>query len=226
MLLWDNWGEEGGREEGHWHAHTRGLWWGLPEVVGMVQQMLCSRRRLLQRGLEFHVCTINKSAHTKKSGNLFNDPRISPESVLPGLSTISAFLFLICQVTQSTYWQKASKWQMKDQHVTKEYYKWKIKQKFKLILRAKVLLTLDLNSPKLLLGENVYRRIQSSVQMFSASLFAFPLLFSFSFFFLPFSSLSTVLYYTVTRYPTGRREIKLLLLVFELTVSSRQKSDR
>ena len=34
------------------------------------------RRRLLGRGLEFHVCTINKSAHTKKSGNLFNDPRI------------------------------------------------------------------------------------------------------------------------------------------------------
>ena len=33
--------------------------------------------RLLRRGLEFHVCTINKSAHTKKSGNLFNDPRMS-----------------------------------------------------------------------------------------------------------------------------------------------------
>ncbi len=29
-----------------------------------------------KKGLEFHVCTINKSAHTKKSGNLFNDPRI------------------------------------------------------------------------------------------------------------------------------------------------------
>ena len=28
--------------------------------------MQCSRRRLLRRGLEFHVCTINKSAHTKK----------------------------------------------------------------------------------------------------------------------------------------------------------------
>ena len=27
-------------------------------------------------GLEFNVCTINKSAHTKKSGNLFNDPRM------------------------------------------------------------------------------------------------------------------------------------------------------
>ena len=33
------------------------------------------RRRLRWRGLEFDVCTINKSAHTKKSGNLFNRPR-------------------------------------------------------------------------------------------------------------------------------------------------------
>ena len=48
-------------DEGHWHAHTRGLPWGLPEVAGT-----CSRRRLLLRGLEFPVCTINKSAHTKK----------------------------------------------------------------------------------------------------------------------------------------------------------------
>ena len=38
---------------------TRGLPWGLPEVVH------CSRKRLLRRGLEFHVCTINKSSHTK-----------------------------------------------------------------------------------------------------------------------------------------------------------------
>ena len=31
-------------------------------------------RRLLRRDLEFHVCTLNKSGHTKKkSGNLFND---------------------------------------------------------------------------------------------------------------------------------------------------------
>ena len=34
------------------------------------------KKRLLRRGLEFHVCTINKSAYTKKSGNLFDDPRI------------------------------------------------------------------------------------------------------------------------------------------------------
>ena len=53
--------------EGHWHAYTRILWWELPEDVGTVQQVHCSRKRLLRRGLEFHVCTINKSAHTKKS---------------------------------------------------------------------------------------------------------------------------------------------------------------
>ena len=40
--------------------------WGLLEVVGTVQ-VHCSRRSLLRRVLEFHVCTINKSAHTKKS---------------------------------------------------------------------------------------------------------------------------------------------------------------
>ena len=45
---------------------TRGLPWGLAEVVGMVQQVHCSWRRLLGRGLVFHVCIINKSAHTKK----------------------------------------------------------------------------------------------------------------------------------------------------------------
>ena len=41
--------------------------WGPPEVVKRVQQAHCSRRRLLRRGQEFHVCTINKSAQTKKS---------------------------------------------------------------------------------------------------------------------------------------------------------------
>ena len=59
-------GDGRGCDEGHWHTHTRGLPWSLPEVVGTVQQVHCSRRRLLRRGLKFHVCTINKSAHTKK----------------------------------------------------------------------------------------------------------------------------------------------------------------
>ena len=55
LLLWDNWGDERGCDKGHWHSHTRGIPWGLAEVVGTVQQMHCSRLRLLQRWLEFHV---------------------------------------------------------------------------------------------------------------------------------------------------------------------------
>ena len=51
--------------KGHWHAHTRGFPWGLPEVVETVQ-VHYSRRRLPQKGLEFHTCTINKSTHAKK----------------------------------------------------------------------------------------------------------------------------------------------------------------
>ena len=39
---------------------------GIREVVGTVQQVHWSRRRLLLKGLEFHVCNINKNAHTKK----------------------------------------------------------------------------------------------------------------------------------------------------------------
>ena len=38
LPLWDNWGDERGCDEGHWHAHTGGHPWGLLEVVGMVQQ--------------------------------------------------------------------------------------------------------------------------------------------------------------------------------------------
>ena len=63
--LWDNWGDERSCDEDHWHAHTRGLPWGLPEIVGTVK-VHCSWKRLLRRGQVFHVCTINKSAHTKK----------------------------------------------------------------------------------------------------------------------------------------------------------------
>ena len=38
---------------------------GLSRIVGTAQ-VPCNRRRLLRRGLEFHVCTINKSARRKK----------------------------------------------------------------------------------------------------------------------------------------------------------------
>ena len=63
--LW-HWGVEIGCDEGHWHACTRGLPRDLPEVVGTIKQVDCSRRRLLRMELEFYVCTINKSAHPKK----------------------------------------------------------------------------------------------------------------------------------------------------------------
>ena len=65
--LWDNWGDKKSCNEGHWHTHTRWVPWGLPEVVGTVQQVHCSWRIFLRRGQEYHVCTMNKSTHTKKS---------------------------------------------------------------------------------------------------------------------------------------------------------------
>ena len=73
-------------------SHKR-LPWGLPEVVGMVQQMHCSRR-LLQRRLEFHVYTINKSAHTKEVWKL-----IVCTSYLPCIITI--FRSLTCSPSES-----------------------------------------------------------------------------------------------------------------------------
>ena len=56
MSLWDNWGDERGCDEGHWHAHKKGPPWGLAEVVGTEQQMHCNRRRLLRRGLSINWC--------------------------------------------------------------------------------------------------------------------------------------------------------------------------
>ena len=73
LSLWDNWGDERGCDEGHWHTHTRGLPCGPSRSCwnnfhGAFQKLLehWSRRRLLRRGLEFHVCIINKSAPAKK----------------------------------------------------------------------------------------------------------------------------------------------------------------
>ena len=113
MSLWDNWGDERGCDEGHWHADTRELSWGLPEDAGTVQQVHYSRRRLLQRELEFHMFTINKSVHTKKkAGNWFNDPRtatlnqgnyffhnllVSVQSSSP-LNAPFSFLYIFCYI--------------------------------------------------------------------------------------------------------------------------------
>ena len=46
------------------------------KLLERYNKCIAAWRRLLRRGQKFHVCTINKSVHTKKkSGNLFNDPR-------------------------------------------------------------------------------------------------------------------------------------------------------
>ena len=46
----------------------------MAEVFWTVEQLHCSRRRLLRKGLEFYVCTINKSAHTKNFWKLIVCP--------------------------------------------------------------------------------------------------------------------------------------------------------
>ena len=83
------------------HTYTRGLSWSLPEVVGMVEQVHCSRRRLLRRGLKFHVCTIYKSAHTKKirkpivwTSNLCNTKR-SVNPLVPLKQSLSIIIFML-----------------------------------------------------------------------------------------------------------------------------------
>ena len=60
-----------GCDEDHWHTYTRGLPLALPEIVGTAQQVHYSWRSLLRRGIEFHVCTIYKSVHTKKDWKLY-----------------------------------------------------------------------------------------------------------------------------------------------------------
>ena len=58
--------------------------------------MHCSRGRLLRRGQECHVCTINKSAHTKKVWKLFvctSYPYISASCGLMKMSIANEFDF-------------------------------------------------------------------------------------------------------------------------------------
>ena len=64
---------------------------GLPEVVGTVQEVHCSRGRLLRRRLEFYVCTINKSAHTKKVWK----PIVCTSYVIVILAFCNHFIFFL-----------------------------------------------------------------------------------------------------------------------------------
>ena len=44
------------------------------KLLERYNKCIAARRRLLRKGLEFPLCTINKSVHTKKSGNLLKAP--------------------------------------------------------------------------------------------------------------------------------------------------------
>ena len=78
---------------------------GLPEVVGTVQ-VHCSWRRLLQRGLEFHVCTINKSVHTKKVWKLI----VCTSYMYKKDLTLNSLQWLICHKTKpnQTKWMQTA----------------------------------------------------------------------------------------------------------------------
>ena len=57
--------------------------WGLPEVVGTVQEAHCSRRTITSKGTTNFMCVRSiKVPIRKKSGNLFNDPRKSKSKTL------------------------------------------------------------------------------------------------------------------------------------------------
>ena len=49
--------------------------WALQKLLERYNKCIAAGGDYFEWGLEFHVCTINKSAHTKKSGNLSYAPR-------------------------------------------------------------------------------------------------------------------------------------------------------
>ena len=53
---------------------------------------------ITSKGIEFHECTINKSAHTKKSGKLFHDPRIYIYVYLGSISSLMQISFNIIDI--------------------------------------------------------------------------------------------------------------------------------
>ena len=65
LSLWDNWEMKESVTKVIDTLTQEDFHSAFPEVVGTIQ-VHCSQRRLLRRRLEFHVCIINKSAHTKK----------------------------------------------------------------------------------------------------------------------------------------------------------------
>ena len=75
-----------------WHKRTSiGLCW----FFGIVQQVHCSQRRLLWRGLEFDVCTIKNVPIREKSGNLSYAHRTYFKSFILPIHMCLASYFLL-----------------------------------------------------------------------------------------------------------------------------------
>ena len=84
--------------------------WAFQKLFGTVEQAHFSRTRSLRRGLEFHVCTINKVPIRKKSGNFFNAPRtlaIYPYMVNFCFNIISSDLLFIYYLLFITLLEKS-----------------------------------------------------------------------------------------------------------------------
>ena len=76
MSLWDNWKDERGCDESHWHAHTRWLPWGLPELLEWYK-CIAARGDYFEGDKSFMCVLSIKVPIRKKSGYLFNDPRMT-----------------------------------------------------------------------------------------------------------------------------------------------------
>ena len=111
--------------------------------------MHCSRRRLLRRGLEFHVCTIkNKSVLKvpiwKKSGNLFNVSRIY-HSIFSTFHLSHTYIFcfvLVCSVFSFMTPQPVNKRNQLGTGIRKLYLLYRVKTP---TLKTKSVLHMTLN---------------------------------------------------------------------------------
>ena len=77
LFLWDNWGDERGCDEGHWHAHTRGLLWAFQKLLEQYNKCIAAGGDYIEGDLSFMCVLSIKVPIRKKPGNLFNDPRIT-----------------------------------------------------------------------------------------------------------------------------------------------------
>ena len=80
--------------------------------------MHCSRRRLLRRGLEFHVCAINKSAHMKKSRETYRMHLVYIYIYIYSESKYRIFRAQLEALFSQVYWSRSNKNPLWTSHFT------------------------------------------------------------------------------------------------------------